>query len=219
MNLVMVPGEGEKRPAARVLGVDAHLDGVAVALDVVLPEGQLLTRGDADLPRHQVEPGHQLGHRVLHLQPGVHLQEVELAVLEEELDRPGVVVAAGLRHLDGGLAHGPAHLVGEGRSGALLHQLLVPPLGRAVALAQPQHVAVRVAEHLHLHVAGPAEIALDVDLRPPEVRLGFAGGRLHRLRRFGGGLHHLHAPPTAAVGGLDGQRPSDLVAEGDDLVG
>ena len=55
-----------------------------------------LARGDADLPGDEVEPGHELGDRVLHLQPGVHLQEVELAVLVEELDRAGVVVAAGL---------------------------------------------------------------------------------------------------------------------------
>ncbi len=44
--------------------------------------------------RDQVEPGDALGDRVLDLQPGVHLQEVELAVgREQELDRAGADVA------------------------------------------------------------------------------------------------------------------------------
>ena len=43
--------------------------------------------GDLQLQLHQVESGGGLGDRVLHLQPGVHLQEEELAVVVgEELD-------------------------------------------------------------------------------------------------------------------------------------
>jgi hypothetical protein len=30
------------------------------------------------LPVHQIDPGHQLGHRMLDLQPRVHLEEIEL---------------------------------------------------------------------------------------------------------------------------------------------
>ena len=37
-------------------------------------------------------------------------------------------------------------------------------LGRAVALAQPHGVAVGVGEDLHLHVAGPGQVALEVAL-------------------------------------------------------
>ena len=68
-----------------------------VAADVLLGEVERLARGDADLPGDEVEAGDQLGDRVLHLEAGVHLEEVELAVLVEELDGAGVVVAAGLR--------------------------------------------------------------------------------------------------------------------------
>ena len=61
--------------------------------------------GDADLLLHQIDARHLLGHRVLDLDARVHLHEVELAVLEEELDRAGVHVVHGLAELDRGLAH------------------------------------------------------------------------------------------------------------------
>ena len=78
-----------------------------------------------------------------------------------------------------------AHVVGERGRGALLDQLLVAALRRAVALAEPDAVAVRVGEHLHLDVARPREVALDVALAAPEAlqRLGLRG--LERARRFG----------------------------------
>ena len=40
----------------------------------------------------------------------------------------------------------------DGRTGRLLEHLLVPALGRAVALEEVDDVAVTVAEHLHLEV-------------------------------------------------------------------
>ena len=49
---------------------------------------------------------------MLHLQAGVHLQEVEILVLvDQELDRPGVDVIDGLGGLD---SHG-AHLLAQRR--------------------------------------------------------------------------------------------------------
>jgi hypothetical protein len=108
---------GQEPALGRVLGVDPHLDAVAPAFDVLLGEAQPLARGDPDLLAHQVDPGDELGDRVLHLQPRVHLQEEELAVLEEELDGAGVDVAAGLRHLHRGLAHRLALVGLEARGG------------------------------------------------------------------------------------------------------
>src|SRR5690606_33251868 len=163
------PGRGEEATARRVLGVDAHLDGVAPADDVVLGEAEGLAGRHPDLLGHQVDAGDHLGHRVLDLQPGVHLEEVELAVLVEELDGAGVDVAARPGDADGGLAHRLADLVGEPGGRALLDQLLVAALGRAVALADPHDVAVGVGEHLHLDVAGPGQVLLDVALAAPEA--------------------------------------------------
>ena len=74
--------------------------------------------GDLDLQLHQVEAGDQLGDRMLHLQPRVHFQEIEAAVLvHQELHRAGIVVAGGARGADGRFAHGLAHLGMRATSG------------------------------------------------------------------------------------------------------
>ena len=54
---------------------------------------QLLALGNRQLERHQVEVVHALGDRVLHLEPGVELQEVKLAIADQELDCASVHVA------------------------------------------------------------------------------------------------------------------------------
>ena len=68
-------------------------------------EVEPLAARDPDLPLHEIHAGHHLGDRMLDLQPGVHLEEVEAAVLvEEELDRARVGVAGRCR--DGGCGFG-----------------------------------------------------------------------------------------------------------------
>ena len=48
--------------------------------------------------RLQVEPGHQLRHRVLDLEPGVHFEKIEIAVpVYDELNRPGRAIPHGAR--------------------------------------------------------------------------------------------------------------------------
>ncbi len=54
-----------------------------------------------DLLAHEIDAGHHLGDRMLDLDAGVHLDEIELAVLVEELDGAGAVIAE-LAHGGGG---------------------------------------------------------------------------------------------------------------------
>ena len=111
------PGDvaGLRRKAGiRVFGVQARLDGVAAQRDLVLREGQGLARGHAQLPLHQVQARDHLGDRVLHLQAGVHLQEVVVQVLVDDvLDGAGAAVVDRLggqhRVAAHGFAHGGAH--------------------------------------------------------------------------------------------------------------
>src|SRR5690606_2665601 len=94
-----------------VLGVDAALDGPAPEGDVVLVEGQRLAGCHGDLGLHQVDGGDQVGDRVFHLDAGVHLDEVEVAVaVPQELDRAGVDVVDGLGGPDGGLGDAAAQV-------------------------------------------------------------------------------------------------------------
>ena len=122
---------------------------------------------------------------MLDLQAGVHLEEEELAVLIDELDRAGVVVADGLGRLDRRLAHRLFDAGGQAVGGGLLDQLLVAALRRAVAGADPHDVAVLVADDLHLDVARPREVALDVDLVAAEERLRSRLRAVHRLLHLG----------------------------------
>ena len=148
----------------RILRVDAALDRPAAQRDVVLREAELLARRDAELLLHEIEPGHQLGHRVLDLQARVHLEEVEVALaVHQELDRARVDVADRGGHPAGRLAHAAPHLRRDERRRALLDQLLVAALDRALALAEVHDVAVRVGQHLDLDVARLLDVALDVD--------------------------------------------------------
>jgi hypothetical protein len=84
------PADRRQEVAIRVLGIEPALDRPAVQPDVVLRKRQLLAGGDADHLLDEVDAGDQLGDRMLHLQAGVHFQEVEIAVLvDDELDRAG----------------------------------------------------------------------------------------------------------------------------------
>ncbi len=216
---MIVPGEGVNAPPAGFSALMRTSMACPFAADVVLTETEWLAGRHPELPLDEVETGHQLGHRVLHLQARVHLEEVELAVLIEELDGARVDVAAGLGDAHRGLAHRPPDVVGEVGRGALLDELLVTPLGGAVPLAEPERVAMGVRDDLHLDVARPGEVALDVALVAAEVRSGLATGGLERVGRVPGGCDDFHAPPATSVGGLDGDRPAEFLAEGDHLFG
>ena len=73
--------------ARAVLGVDPALDRVAAKLDVGLREAQRLPGGDENLLAHDVDARHLLGHGVLDLDTGVHLEEVVGAVRWREAPR------------------------------------------------------------------------------------------------------------------------------------
>ena len=163
-----------RRPAvgAKLLSGSSALIRHSIAcprkLDVLLRDRQLLARGDADLLLDQVAARDHLAHRVLDLDPRVHLHEGEVpVVVEQELHGAGARVADRQRARDGLLADVLAHLRRQVRGRRLLDQLLMAPLHRAVALPEVDAVAVRVADELHLGVARRLEVPLDVDGASP----------------------------------------------------
>jgi methylmalonyl-CoA mutase N-terminal domain/subunit len=200
----------------RFLGVDADLDRVAAQLDVGLGHAHPVPGGDPQLGLREVDPGDEFGDGVLHLEAGVHLQEVEgLEVLvEQELAGPGVGVAHLLGDADRRLAHRGAELLGDPGCRRLLDQLLVAALQGAVPLPEVDRGAVEVGQHLDLHVAGPLEVPLQVALAPAEGRLRLAAGRDERLAHLVTAVHDLHAAAAAAEHGLDRDRVAVLVPEG-----
>src|ERR1700722_15492583 len=157
--------------AGRVLGVDPALDRVAIERDVLLPQPQRPPLGDRDLLGDQVQPGDRLGDRMLDLDPGVHLQEVELAAVgvDQELDRARAPVPE-VRPEGDRRRPQPApqaRLQPGGRR--LLDQLLVPPLHRAVPVAQVDD-PLPVAQDLHLDMTPALHVPLEVHPRVTERR-------------------------------------------------
>ena len=210
-------GEGEGFDGARcrregalgVLGVEAGLDGVPdrrgrIAL-------QPAAAGDVDLQLDQVDPGRQLGDRVLHLEAGVHLEERELLLgrLVQELDRPCVLVLGCVRQADRG---GPqvAILLGRQRDAlGLLDHLLVASLHAAVADPDRPHRAVGVGDELHLDVAGVRHDPLHEHRGVAEGLEPFGPGALEGLVEPMVVVDPPDAAASAARGRLDHQRVAD----------
>ena len=206
--LADLAGRGHEGP--RVLGVDAALDRMSAELDVVLRQPQRLAVGDADHLADQVDAGDHLGHRVLDLDAGVHLDEVELPVLVEKLEGAGAAVADALAGLDAERADLRALLGGDAGGQRLLDDLLVAPLHRAVALAEVDRVALAVGEHLDLHVPWGFQVLLHEHRAVAERRERLAARELDLVDQLAGFAHDVHTAAAATGRGLDQYRIADL---------
>src|SRR6185295_12699637 len=103
--------------------------------NVLLRDREVAAARDTDLLQDEIDLGDHLGHRMLDLDAGVHLDEIEFSVLEQELDRADAEIAKVAHRLGDGFADLVALARVEGGRGALLPDLLVAALQRAVALA------------------------------------------------------------------------------------
>ena len=174
----------------------------------------LAALGHLDLRLDDVEPGDDLGHRVLDLDARVDLDEVEGAGIgiHQELDRAGADIGGGAADLERRLAHlGPLGVVEIGGRRALDH-LLVPALDRAVALEQMHEVAVAVAQQLDLDVARALHQLLEIDLVLAERGLGLAPGarsprRAGAPRRRSGACRARRRPRTPSASPGSRSRP------------
>jgi hypothetical protein len=126
---------------------------------------------------------------------------------------PGVGVLHRLGRVHDQASHLPAHLLRQHRRRRLFDQLLVPPLNRALALAEVHHVAVVVADDLELDVAGVVEVLLDVDVAVAEGGLGLALRGAKVRAELVGVAHHAHAAAAAAGHRLDDHRVSDALGD------
>src|ERR1043166_5442376 len=100
---------------------------------------------------------------MLDLDPGVQLEEPEVAAIEDELGRSRALVADRAREGDCGVAHPCAQLRVERGGGSLLEHLLVAALDRAVAFAQGDDISAAIREELDLDVSRLFEVALAED--------------------------------------------------------
>ena len=93
-----------------IFGIDAAFERPSVLAQILLAKRQRRAGRDLDLRLDQVHSGHHFGDCVLDLDPGVHLEEIKIAIgVGQELDRAGADITDRLRRLDRDLAHRAAH--------------------------------------------------------------------------------------------------------------
>ena len=210
----------------RILGGDPALQGMPVDPDFVLRRDAAFRAADPGAVRdpylrlHQVDARDHLGDGVLDLDARIDLDEIERAGvgIDQELDRPRVVVADGAAELQRVLVHRGARRGVEGMRRRAFDDLLVAPLHRAVALVQVDEIAVIVAEDLHLDMARAADQLLQIDLVVAERGQAFAPRGLHLVGELGLVPDLAHAAPAAAPARLEHDRKTDLPGEAGGLV-
>ena len=155
------PARSWQESLARIFRVDTELDRMPVRFDTF--ERKRIILGDGQLGLHEVYPGHHLGDRVLDLEPGVHLEEIEVAIrVDQEL----------------------ADLVGEANGRGLFDELLVTTLDGAVSFAEEVTCTIGVDDDLGFDMPGSLDVLLDVDGRVPEIGFGFPLGTLDGCFEF-----------------------------------
>src|SRR5438309_8556478 len=118
---------------------------------------------------------------MLHLDASVHLQEIEIpALVEQELARPGVDIARGSRHLHSALSHSRSQVGRNGNAWSLFDHLLVAALDRTLAFTERDDGALRISEHLDLHVPWPGDEFLEIDGVVAKRPLRLSPGRVER---------------------------------------
>src|SRR5688572_25861786 len=173
-----VDDAGGRREGHRILGVDPALNRVTGERHVPLLEGEPFAGRDADLFLDDIDARNPLRDRVLDLDAGIDLEEVEVPlVVEQELEGAGVGVLDRACRVDDRASHLAAHLLGHRYRGAFLEQLLMTPLDRALALAEVHDGTVMVADDLELDVPRILDVLLDVDVANTEggLRLALRG--------------------------------------------
>ena len=159
-----------QEPGRRILGVEPRLDGMTGNGQAGLADRQRQSLGDKQLLADQVQPGDCLGDRMLDLQPGVDLEEPEVAVRVRARTRrcPRRGTRRPSRRPARRRPSARAQVGVERRRRALLDDLLVAALDRALALEAVHRTALAVGEHLDLDVPRPGDVRLAEHRGVPE---------------------------------------------------
>ena len=170
-----------------------------------------LAGGDAQLPFHQVEPGDHLGDRMLDLEPGVHLQEVEsrrhrrrtrpCRRRRSRRPAPRRTAASPMRR------GAPASQAGGGR---FLDHLLVAPLRPSSrARRDGRRCRAQSANTCTSMWRGRCRVALDQHAVVAEGDARLLLGAASAAAKSSAAVDDPHAAPAAAGHRLDQHRKAD----------
>jgi len=138
------------------------------------------------------------------LQPGVHFHKEEASGSAADVMNSTVPAPTYSTALAAATAASPSRSRSSASTieKALFHHLLVAPLQAAFALAEVDHMAVRVGEDLHLDMAWLGDESFEEKRVVAEGSPGLSA-RLDECRpEFGGRIDGVHTFAAAAGGGL-----------------
>ena len=117
-----------------------------------------------DLLFNNIDSGNQLRHRVFNLDPGIHLQEIEIKLfIHQKLNGSCVGISNLFPDLYSRFAHFFPNFRSEGGGGRLFDDLLVPSLDGTFTLKQMDDIAVLVGQDLDLNMTRLLQILFDVN--------------------------------------------------------
>ena len=166
--------------------------------------GQRAALGDQDLRLNDVDAGDFFGDGVFHLNPGVHLDEVEFLIVHIHQEFNGA--RAFVIHMGADFASHFTDIgalgVGQIGGGGAFDHLLVAALNGAIAFPQVPDIALFVAQDLHLDVAGAQDHLFQIALAIAKGGLGLTPAFADFQLDLVFGIDGPHAATTAAPRGL-----------------
>ena len=146
-----------------IFRVDPALDGMPRLFHILLSDGELLPGRQPYLLLDDVDTRDHLRDRMLHLEPRIHLEKVEIsAPIDKELARSHALVTHRARRLDGHSPHRRADFGGNDHRRGFFDHLLVAPLNGTFPFAQVDIVAVPIPQDLDFHVACAFDVLFNV---------------------------------------------------------
>ncbi|MNU55664.1 hypothetical protein D3C71_447460 [compost metagenome] len=201
---------GAGNEAVGIFGIDAALDRVSLADDVLLRNFQRMAESDEKLLAHQIHARGHFRDRMFDLQTGVHLDEVEFTVFVEKLEGADAAITDLAAGFNAAIADKGRNIRRDADGRTFLDDFLVAALHRAVAQANPDAAALAIAENLNFDMARMFEKFFDIEFRRSECAARLFARDEDGVLKGGGVANDAHAAPAAAAGCLDDDGIADL---------
>ena len=155
---------------------------------------------------------------MLDLQAGVHFEEVKFAVFVQEFHGADAAIVHLARAIRAEIADEIALFLRQDGRAAFLDDFLVAALDGAVALAEVNHVALAVAQYLHLDMAWIGEVFFHVHVAVAKSRFCFGRGHGVAGLEFVFVARDFHALAAAACHRLDKDGEADFFGKREAFV-
>src|SRR5690606_29969354 len=115
-------------------------------------------------------------------------------------------IIAGLRHVNGGLAHGFPKGIREYSRWGFFYQFLMPALDGAFPFEEINNLSILVAQHLDFHMPWRTDKFFDKDRSVSKGSSSLGYGQFHLLLKMRRVFNYPHSFSSASGGSLDQHR-------------